>query len=69
MFSPWTLDVSTHVYNPSYVLAGAIAFFVGAFEVVPSLRCGVLSRPLSFFLMGLACSGWRNCTCPSRFWS
>ena len=30
--APWTLDLSTHIYNPSYILPGAILFFVGAIE-------------------------------------
>ncbi len=33
--APWTLNLSTHIYNPSYVLPGAILFFVGAIETYP----------------------------------
>jgi hypothetical protein len=52
-FAPWTLEMSTHIINQSYVLPGAIAFFVGAFEAAPQLRIGAISRRLAWFLMGL----------------
>jgi hypothetical protein len=52
--SPWTLNFSTHVTNPSYVLTGGVLFFVGAFEALPMLRIGALSRPAAFFAMGFA---------------
>jgi hypothetical protein len=51
-FSPWTLNLSAHVVNPSYVLSGAILFFVGAFEIVPALRRGVVSHVTAGFLAG-----------------
>src|SRR6185369_15294196 len=35
MTAPWTLNFSTHVVNPSYVLSGAILFFVGFLESFP----------------------------------
>ena len=51
--APWTLDQSTHVYNPSYVLVGSVVFFLGAFETFPTFRLGWL-RPLwANFLMGI----------------
>ncbi len=49
---PWTLNFSTNVVNPSYVLAGSIVFFVGAFEALPSLRREVLPLPAAHFMMG-----------------
>jgi hypothetical protein len=52
---PWTLNFSTHVVNPSYVLVGSIAFFVGFLESVPGLRRDMLPRGVSFALMGF---GW-----------
>lgn len=52
-FMPWTFDLSAHIINTSYVLCGAVPFFVGAFELVPALRTGALSRRLSFFFLGL----------------
>jgi hypothetical protein len=51
-FSPWTLDVSAHVYNPSYVLPGAVAFVVSACELIPSLSAGVLRRLVAAFGLG-----------------
>jgi hypothetical protein len=51
-FSPWTLNLSTHIVNPSYVLPGAIVFFVAAFELVPQLRRDLLPRPMAFFGLG-----------------
>jgi len=49
---PWTLEFSTHIVNPSYVLAGSIVFFVGAFEALPSLRREFLSLTAAHFMMG-----------------
>jgi hypothetical protein len=56
MTLPWTLEFSTHVINPSYVLAPALVFFVGFFEAVPVFRRGLLSPPAAFFMMGAAVS-------------
>lgn len=55
--APWTLQFSTHVINPSYVLPAAIAFFIGFFEAVPALSVGVVSPRLAFAAMGAAI-GW-----------
>ena len=55
--APWTLQFSTHVINPSYVLPAAIAFFIGFFEAVPALSIGVVSPRLAFAAMGAAI-GW-----------
>src|SRR5436190_11773117 len=55
--APWTLQFSTHVINPSYVLPAAIAFFIGFFEAVPALSIGVMSPALAFAAMGAAI-GW-----------
>lgn len=51
---PWTLNFSTHVYNPSYLLVLSCLFFVGFFELVPSFAANMLSPGTSFFLMGLS---------------
>ena len=53
MTVPWTLQFSTHITNPSYVLAGAVVFFMGFFEVLPAIRLGVLPVPLAFAAMGV----------------
>jgi hypothetical protein len=52
--APWTLNLSTHIYNPSYVLPGAILFFVGAIETYPFLSRGLVSRPWANFMMGIS---------------
>src|ERR1044072_2754120 len=52
--SPWTLNLSTHIFNPSYVLPGAILFFVGAIETYPSLTHNLISRRWANFMMGLS---------------
>lgn len=52
--APWTLNLSTHIYNPSYVLPGAILFFVGAIETYPFLSQELVQRQWANFMMGLA---------------
>ncbi|MGH9930862.1 MAG: hypothetical protein ACREA9_16755, partial [Pyrinomonadaceae bacterium] len=52
--APWTLNLSTHIYNPSYVLPGAILFFVGAIETYPFLSRGLVPWRWANFMMGLA---------------
>ena len=52
--APWTLNVSTHIFNPSYVLPGAILFFVGAIEIYPFLSRGLISRHWANFMMGIS---------------
>lgn len=51
---PWTMNFSTHVLNPSYVLFGAVLFFIGFFESVPRLKIGFIKTPVAFFIMGFA---------------
>jgi hypothetical protein len=50
--SPWTLNLSTVIYNPSYMLAGGILFFVGALELFPFTRRGLVSARLANASMG-----------------
>src|SRR6266498_522406 len=52
--APWTLYLSTHIYNPSYVLPGAILFFVAAIETYPFLSRDLVPRRWANFMMGLA---------------
>jgi len=51
---PWTLQFSTHVINPSYVLFGAILFFVGFLETVPVFSIGLIAPATAHFMMGAA---------------
>jgi hypothetical protein len=52
--APWTLNLSTHIYNPSYVLPGAILFFVGAIETYPFLSRSLVPRHWANFMMGIS---------------
>jgi hypothetical protein len=52
--SPWTLNLSTVIYNPSYLLAGGVLFFVGALEVYPFTRRGLVPPWLANASMGFA---------------
>lgn len=52
--APWTLNLSTHIFNPSYVLPGAVLFFVAAIETYPFLSHGLIARRRANFMMGLA---------------
>ena len=67
MTLPWTLEFSTHIINPSYVLAPALVFFIGFFEAVPAFRLGKIPEPIAFVLMGAAASlGRCRSTCRGR---
>lgn len=50
--SPWTLNLSTVIYNPSYVLAGGTLFFVGALELYPFTRRGLVAPRLACAMTG-----------------
>lgn len=54
MTCPWTMNFSTHIFNPSYVLFGAVLFFIGFFEAIPKLHIGFIKPWLSFLLMGFS---------------
>ena len=51
---PWTLQYSTHVINPSYVLPAAVVFFIGFFEAVPPFRLGTIRPSIAYAMMGAA---------------
>jgi hypothetical protein len=57
MTLPWTLEFSTHVINPSYLLAPVLVFFIGFFEALPTFRLGKVPVPMTFLMMGAAL-GW-----------
>jgi hypothetical protein len=50
--APWTLNLSTHVINTSYVLAGASLFFVGWLETRPHTRRSLVGVRLANFMQG-----------------
>ena len=50
--TPWTMNVSTNIYNPSYVLTGSVLFFVGALETYPFLTAGVIPLRWANLMMG-----------------
>jgi hypothetical protein len=52
--SPWTLNLSTHIYNPSYLLAAGILFFVGALELYPSTTIEVIDARLACVMLGFS---------------
>jgi hypothetical protein len=52
--APWTLQFSTHINNPSYVLPAGVAFFIGFFEATPALSLGAIRRGWAFAMMGAA---------------
>ncbi len=51
-FTPWTLNLSTHIINSSFVLPGAVAFCLGLFELVPALRRGLMPRSVAGMALG-----------------
>ena len=52
--APWTLSISTHIFNPSYVLPAAVLFFVAAIETYPFLSHRLVPRRWANFMMGLS---------------
>jgi len=50
--APWVLDLSTTIYNPSYILPGSIVFFVGALESYQFTTKNVIAPWLANFMMG-----------------
>ena len=52
--APWLLNISTNVYNVSYVLFGSVLFFVAFFETVPTLSMRLLPFSLCNAMMGFS---------------
>ena len=52
--NPWSMNYSTHIVNPSYVLFGSVLFFVAFFESLPALKANLFSSKTAFFLMGFS---------------
>jgi hypothetical protein len=51
---PWSICYFTRIINPSYVIPGAILFFIGIFEIYPSTRKNVLPEWLCFYFLGFS---------------
>ena len=56
MTVPWTINFSTSLINTSYILPGAIVFFVGFFEAIPRFSLGRLRPALALAMMGFGIS-------------
>jgi hypothetical protein len=54
LIAPWAVGLSTHIFNPSYVLPGAILFFVAAIETYPFLSRDLVPSRWANFMMGLS---------------
>lgn len=52
--SPWTIEYTTHIENPSYVVLGSILFFVAVFELGKFYPSRIIHPNLSFFFLGFA---------------
>lgn len=52
--APWLLNLSTVIYNPSYVLPGAILFFIGALELYPCTGRNIIQPRWANFMMGFS---------------
>ncbi len=51
---PWTIQFSTHLINTSYILPGALLFFIGFFEAVPLFSLGRIRPSIAHVMMGAA---------------
>ncbi|MDP4218940.1 MAG: hypothetical protein Q8896_00740 [Bacteroidota bacterium] len=51
---PWSICYFTRIVNPSYVIPGAIMFFVGIFEIYPQTRKNIIPEWLCFYFIGFA---------------
>ncbi len=52
--APWLLDLSTNIYNPSYLLTGSVLFFVGVLEIFPFTSLNIIPARWANFMMGFA---------------
>lgn len=53
MTTPWAMNYSTRVVNPSYVVVFSSFFFIALFEALPIYKEPLLKKEWAFFLMGL----------------
>ncbi len=52
--SPWTLNYTTHIENPSYVIVGSILFFISIFELGRFYKSKLIHDHLSFLFIGFS---------------
>lgn len=50
--TPWSLAYCTRVINPSYVLLGAVVFFISFYELLPTTRIEFIRKRIAYFGMG-----------------
>ena len=53
---PWTIQFSGHLINSSYILPGALVFFLGFFESVPALSLRRIPSAVAHAMMGFGIS-------------
>ncbi len=49
---PWSICYFTRIINPSHLIPGAILFFIGIFEIYPSIRKNIIPLWLCFYFLG-----------------
>jgi hypothetical protein len=57
MLAPWTLNLSTNIFNPSYVLTGGVLFFVAFLELFPPTTRNLIAPRIAWLMSGFAL-GW-----------
>ena len=50
--APWTMNFSTTIINPSFLLAPSILFFISVLEVLPIYEHKIIKSHIAFFLNG-----------------
>jgi hypothetical protein len=50
--TPWSLAYCTRVINPSYVLTGAVVFFISLYELFPTTRIDFIRKRTAYFGLG-----------------
>lgn len=49
---PWTLNRSTNILNPCFLLFGSVLFFLGFFETLPRFSMSLIKPRTAYVLMG-----------------
>lgn len=52
--APWTMNFSTTIINPSFLLAPSILFFISVLEVLPIYEHKIIKSNIAFFLTGIS---------------